>query len=272
MKKLILIFIVGLIFLFAYTNFEDSEIKDYYDRSNGEEENIDIEKPNNDKKDSEARIAIIIDDLGYNSHLNQKLLKIEEPLTVAILPFLENTEKAVDNFMDADNFELILHMPLEPVDDRHREEDMIMTYHSREEIKRLFNRAVSEMRGRVVGVNNHKGSKFTSDRKKMREFLEAVKDNNMFFIDSVTIDSSVGFELAKKMEIPATERDLFLDYVDEKPAIRKNLRKAEELALKEGLAVVIGHHKENTLEVLQKELPGMQNRGVELVKVSEIIN
>ncbi len=270
MKKLILIGIIILALFLIYSGLDYSTIENG-DNGVGNGEVIDDENFENEPEEK-AKIAIIIDDLGYNPDLNKELLKMEEPLTVAIMPFLKNTEKAVDDFKGIDNFELILHMPLEPMGEEHIEEKMIMTDHSQEEIRSLLNQALSEMKSEVEGINNHKGSKFTSDREKMRQFLEVVKENNLFFVDSFTINTSVGFELAKEMNAPTAKRDIFLDFVDDPDEIRIKLHELEELAMENGSAIAIGHHKENTLNVLQEELPKMQNRGVRLVKVSELLN
>lgn len=287
MKKIIFIGIIVLISFAVYARLdapvvengdEQEEIIDEResDEMIGEDETEiedeeDIEK-SDPEKEVKGEIAIIIDDLGYYPELNSELLKLEESLTLAILPSLENTEKAVNDFKGRDNFELILHMPMEPIDEIHREDFMLFIDHSKEEMKDLFSDALIQMNGQAVGVNNHKGSKFTSNSEKMGEFLELVRDENLFFVDSYTIGTSVGYDLAKELSISTAKRDVFLDYVDEKEGIRDRLRELEELALERGWAIAIGHHKENTIRVLQEELPKMRERGIKFVKVSELLN
>ena len=287
MKKIIFIGIIVLISFAVYARLdapvvengdEQEEIIDEResDEMIGEDETEiedeeDIEK-SDPEKEVKGEIAIIIDDLGYYPELNSELLKLEESLTLAILPSLENTEKAVNDFKGRDNFELILHMPMEPIDEIHREDFMLFIDHSKEEMKDLFSDALIQMNGQAVGVNNHKGSKFTSNSEKTREFLELVRDENLFFVDSYTIGTSVGYDLAKELSISTAKRDVFLDYVDEKEGIRDRLRELEELALERGWAIAIGHHKENTIRVLQEELPKMRERGIKFVKVSELLN
>ena len=219
----------------------------------------------------EGKLAIIIDDLGHSPSLDRELLKIDKPVTVAVLPFLDHTREAVESFKSRDNFELILHIPMEPMDEIHREDFMLLTDHSKEEMEDLFSDALEQMNGQVVGVNNHKGSKFTSNSEKMREFLELVKERDLFFIDSYTLNTSVGHSLAQEMSIPTAKRDIFLDYVDEKEEIKENLFKAADLAMENGSAIAIGHHKENTLEVLNEELPSLEEMNVRLVKVSDLL-
>ncbi len=268
MKKVIIITILVFASLIIYNNLDDP----IGENNNLPEEEGQDEVADPVEREVKGKVAIIIDDLGYYPELNKELLKVEEPLTLAILPFLQDTEKAVDDFRSVTNFELILHMPLEPMGQDHFEEKMIMTHHSKAEMDQLLTAALLEMKGAVAGVNNHKGSKFTSDREKMRDLLELIKREDLFFIDSYTINTSVGYDLAKEISVPTEKRDLFLDNVDQKEAIRNSLYELEELALERGWAIAIGHHKENTIRVLQEELPKMRERGIKLVKVSELLN
>ncbi len=270
MKKIILLIVIASASFLIYSGLNDPLIENDKKEEDIKNENgIEDVEPGEEIK---GEVAIIIDDLGYNPELNNELLKIKQPLTVAILPFLKNTEKAINDFGGVDNFELILHMPFEPISDKHFEDKMIMTDHSEEEMDELLTEALSEMDNRVAGVNNHKGSKFTSDEEKMRQFLELIKENNLFFVDSFTINTSVGYDLAKELGVLTAKRDIFLDYVDDKEEIRNRLHELEELALEKGSAIAIGHHKKNTLEVLREELPKMKDRGIRLIKVSELLN
>ncbi len=262
MKKILLTIIIILAGIFIYSGLEAPPAEESEESMEGGEMTDDFE----------AELAIIIDDLGYNPELNEKLLEINQPLTVAILPSLKDTRRAIDDFRFRDNFELLLHIPMEPLGEEHLEDEMLLTNHSKEEMEVIFNRFLNEMNGQVAGLNNHKGSKFTSDEEKMREFLELVKEKNLFFVDSYTINTSVGYDLAKEMSIPTAKRDVFLDYVDDKEAIRERLHEVVSLALENGSAIAIGHHKEKTLEVLSEELPELEEKGVRLVKVSELLD
>ena len=261
MKKIFLITVIVLVSFLVYSGLDVADIENGLNPiENGRSDN-----------NFKGELAIIIDDLGYSSSLDEKLLRIDEPLTVAILPFLDNTQTAVNNFSGRDNFEIILHMPMEPIDEVHSEEFMLFTDQTKEETKSLFSDGLDQMEGRAIGVNNHKGSKFTSDRESMGVFLELVKERDLFFVDSYTINTSVGYDLAKEFSIPTARRDVFLDYVDGKEEIREKLYEAVDLALENGSAIAIGHHKENTLQVLEEELSNLEKKGVKLVKVSDLL-
>jgi len=96
-----------------------------------------------------------------------------------------------------------------------------MTYMNRDEIASFLEESLDEMERTVKGLNNHKGSKFTSDPVRMRWLLEEVKAKDLFFVDSRTLGGSVGYSLAQEMNIPTAERDIFLDVVDDPQEIRE---------------------------------------------------
>lgn len=64
--------------------------------------------------EEKAKVAIIIDDFGGNIDGVYRFLKAEIPITVAVMPFLdESTEQSVA--ADELGFEVIIHLPLEPI-------------------------------------------------------------------------------------------------------------------------------------------------------------
>jgi len=240
---------------------------------------VEEEKPKDPKEEEEPikepvgdrpQVAIIIDDLGYNPDLDQELHRLDHPLTLAVLPFRSHTQETAETFESKDNFELLLHLPLEPMDENQKEESMATVDMDREEIASFLDEALEEMEG-VEGINNHKGSRFTSDETKMEYLLEEIRQRDLFFVDSFTLGDSVAYPLALEMGIPTARRNVFIDYDDNKEVVIEKLRQLEEVARENGTAIGIGHHKKNTIQALKEELPRMEERGIELVVVSEIL-
>ncbi|MCG8553569.1 MAG: divergent polysaccharide deacetylase family protein, partial [Desulfobacterales bacterium] len=65
------------------------------------------------KVNSIPRIAIIIDDIGYNKDLAMGLLKVDKNITFAILPF-SPSGKQLARSLSGKGAELMLHLPMEP--------------------------------------------------------------------------------------------------------------------------------------------------------------
>ncbi len=279
MKKIILILLfivvlgVGFFVLMGERGTELPEKEEGIEipQEENDKEKIDPPKEIEREKAVAGKVAIIIDDLGYSPSLDRELAKIDIPLTLAILPFLDHTTEAIDTFKNRENFELILHLPLEPISKEAHEKRMATTDMSKAEVISFLNEALAEMEGVVDGLNNHKGSKFTSNKESMEWLFEGVKEKDLFFVDSRTSGNSVAFSLAKNMNIPVAKRDIFLDVVGEPQEIREKLYELEKVARQEGAAIAIGHHKKNTIEVLKEELPAMKERGIKFVPVSELL-
>ena len=225
-------------------------------------------RPEPDPNKELPRVAIIIDDLGNSFEADRKIDMIQADLSLAVLPFREYTKRSLDFFKDKQ--EIILHLPLEPSNESQKEEKMLTVDMSEKEIVENFNLALEEMESHVSGLNSHKGSLFTSDKKSMQILLEEVKNKELFFVDSFTIASSVTFSLAKEMGVETAKRDVFLDGQRDKEYIRDGLQETVSLAERQGQAIAIGHVFPETIEVLKQEMPKLKTR-VNFVGVSELV-
>ncbi len=66
-------------------------------------------------------------------------------------------------------------------------------------------------------------------------------------------------------------RNIFLDNVREIEAINRQFDKLVAIARDRGNALAIGHPYPETLEVLERRLPGLASSGVELVSLSKLL-
>lgn len=218
-----------------------------------------------------ARLAILIDDGGNNSAHGARILALDNRLTLAILP---NTPFAVEIAEKgaAKGFEIMLHMPMETDSGSVRSvPGTVFTKMGKDEIQKLTNAAIDQI-PHVVGINNHTGSKFTTDREKMDYVLEVLKTRGLYFIDSVTIHNTIAYEAAREMGVPSARRDVFLDDSTDIASIRRQYAILLDTAIKHGQAVGIGHFQSpSTAKVLAEEIPKLAEAGIELVHASELV-
>jgi len=218
------------------------------------------------------RIAIVIDDLGYNRKQLDRFLELNIPLTYAILPGEKYSKTLVEELL-AKNKEVILHLPLES---KSRKENpgkyALWTWMKKREIIEKFNQNLSTVPG-VIGVNNHMGSKFTEDEKKMYILLKEIKRKKLFFFDSYTSKKSKGEEIAKKINLSYSRNQVFLDVKTDPISIEKKFEELLSLAKKNGYAIGLGHiHSKKTAQVLASILPRFQNEEeVEFVTLSQLM-
>jgi polysaccharide deacetylase 2 family uncharacterized protein YibQ len=115
------------------------------------------------------------------------------------------------------------------------------------------------------------GSRFTESREGMRGVLQSLKDQEMFFVDSLTTGDSVAIAAAEELLVPHAQRNLFLDNVQSEVAIRHEIRKLIRIAKEQGSAIGICHPHSTTFAALQKEASIFAASGVKLVAVSALV-
>lgn len=223
-----------------------------------------------------GRVAIVLDDWGYNSTDVPYLLEIKNPLTIAILPNLRYSKQIAEEARK-NGYQVILHLPLESKGNEIPEKDTLYCAMNKDEITRrlkLILKSIPE----ISGVNNHQGSRATEDAKMMRIVLSELKKEKLFFLDSFTTHKSVCSRLAKTIEIRYAKRDIFLDTPHFKlkeeelyAYIQEQLYKLGEIARHRGYAIGIGHDRRITLSVLRDVMPQLEKKGIRFVFLSELV-
>jgi len=224
--------------------------------------------PNITKKFANPKIAIVIDDFGYNLNNLEKFLNIGEPITLSILPNQPYSEKVAET-AHSRGYETILHLPLEPKDGSVKEEPgTIKSSMSDSRITESLKEELASVPF-IDGVSNHMGSKGTEEKHLMSIIFGELKKSNFFFFDSLTSANSICRDTARSAGIKYARRDVFLDIPSDPAAIEKRILETRRLAYRKGFAIAVGHDKHNTVTALQKLMPQMADEGVKFVYISE---
>jgi polysaccharide deacetylase 2 family uncharacterized protein YibQ len=216
-------------------------------------------------------IALILDDVGFDRQPLAEAASIHSALTFAVIPHTPNAVAAARS-LNAKGFEILCHLPMEP-DDYPRMNPgngAILTSMSDAEIQRRTREGLQSIPF-ARGVNNHMGSRATSDARVMRSVMKAIHDEGAFFVDSRTSASSVGLDVARESQVRTVARNVFLDDIERADAIRHQLDLLAALAEKNGVAVGIGHVYPVTISVLRQELPRLEREGFRFVPVSQLV-
>lgn len=217
-----------------------------------------------------AHISIIIDDLGNQWRNDLRAINLPGQITYAILPHTPYSVRLAHKANDAGR-EVMLHFPmassrrLRPgpgaVDVSMKQPGFLAQAKN--------NLAAIPF---IRGVNNHMGSQITPSLKHMSWLMDDLaKRGDLYFVDSMTIGSSVAGITAREKGIPMVKRDVFLDHHRDPVKIHKQFRRLLSLAKRRGYAVAIGHPYPETLAMLEAELPKLTAQGIELVAVSTLI-
>lgn len=215
-------------------------------------------------------VSIIIDDIGYQATNDKQALALPGAITYAILPHTPGATTAIAEVIHSSR-ELMLHMPMEKSHSHHKAEAPGTLKHAMEWINfvRSMQANIAAVPG-IVAVNNHEGSGLTADRERMKWFMQELsRHQGLAFIDSRTTHHTVALDTAIEHGIPATRRDVFLDYAPGK--ISQQFELLIETSKRQGTAVAIAHPNQETIMFLRENLPRLQQEGIRLVPISQIL-
>ncbi|MCK5050849.1 MAG: divergent polysaccharide deacetylase family protein [Candidatus Cloacimonetes bacterium] len=218
-------------------------------------------------------LAIVVDDFGIrNNKLLDDFCSLNSNVTFAILPD-QKYSKHVMNKATETGHETMIHIPMEPISYPRDNPgaNAIYVHLSANEIKRRMENYIKQF-PLCVGANNHMGSFATTDESVMRNVLQVLKDHNLYFVDSRTSQSSIAYDVAKKMMIPTCENQIFLDTprITEKTLANK-IRQLKYLAKDREKILVITHcATQDRYEFLKEFIKEIEKLDFELVPVSEL--
>ena len=221
---------------------------------------------------SAPRIAIIIDDLGYQLAAGHRTVALPGPVACAILPGTPGAATLARAAWE-NGKEVLLHLPLQSVDhDGAAEPGSITLDTTREAFADTFSRAMASVPF-AVGVNGHRGSLLTRHPGHMGWLMEEIlRAGGLYFVDSYTTHRSVALQVASERGVPAIKRDVFLDSDPAPEMVEREFERLKALARERGLAVAIGHPYPATLAFLERAIPGLVEEGIELVPLHELIH
>lgn len=215
-----------------------------------------------------GKIAIVLDDWGYNLNNLGILDNIKLPLTCAVLPDLPYSSTIAQE-AHIKGFEVILHLPMEPHEKYRLEKNTILTDMDEERITAILNQDLSSM-VYAKGVSNHMGSRATEDIRTMGAIFRELKKRRIYFLDSFVTNKSICSNLALRFGLGFAKRDVFLDNKNDPEYILRQIYTLKLKAKSKGGVIGIGHDRKVTLEVLAKIMPQLEKEGYRFVFVSDL--
>jgi uncharacterized protein len=216
-----------------------------------------------------ARIALVIDDLGRNVDDVGRLQRLSIAWTGAVLPFERRTAEVVTT-LRREKLEYLCHLPMQPAA-ANPGPGALRVDMTPAELSAATRAALDAVPG-APGVNNHMGSVLSAAPGAMRPILEELAARHLFFLDSRTSPDSVGYEMALELGMPAAERQVFLDTDPSQGGVAAQFSRLLDVARQRGAAIAIGHPREDTFAVLEREVPRAVAAGYEFVPVSYLLD
>lgn len=215
-----------------------------------------------------GKLAVVIDDAGRDLESQHVYESLGIPLTLAVMPNQVHTRDAALSW-HAHGLPVILHQPMESVSGIGMESKVILTSMGDEEIRSLLKSSLSQV-PEAVGINNHQGSKATTDRHTMDVVMNELHHRHLFFFDSRTNSTTAADGAAASYGVPYVRNDLFVDNEADVAAISSMIREAAKRAQKYGTYVIIGHCRPKTAEAFRQMVPQLEKEGIQFVYVSSL--
>lgn len=215
------------------------------------------------------RIAIIIDDIGYQRTLGERSIKLHPNITLAVIPRSPHGPALAER-ADAAGREVMIHLPMTGSFSSLLDPGGLHPGMAPEEMATVIREAF-ELVPQAVGLNNHMGSELTADPEAMHWLMHELASHQVFFLDSRTTPRSVAEQAARSQGLSTSGRDVFLDNDRDLLDINTQFNTLLRIARQRGQAIAIGHPYPETLEYLEYVIPLLPEAGFELVPASALM-
>lgn len=216
-----------------------------------------------------AKLAIIIDDLGYNLTLGQRTTDLPGAFTIAVLPFTPHGRELAERAHKRGK-EVMLHAPMSNHHSYPLGRGGLVSGMKQAEFLAVLRQNLANI-PYIKGVNNHMGSQLTEQAEPMRWLMQELQARRLYFVDSRTSAQTQALIEAERIRLPSRKRDVFLDDKRDSQHIHQQLLLAMKKAKQQGIAVAIGHPYPETLDLLKRIEPLLERYQVELVSVSKLL-
>lgn len=216
------------------------------------------------------RAAIIIDDLGEDLSAARQLLQLNYPLTFSVMPHLRHSTQVAEEAHRRGR-EVMLHLPMqpEPNSPARRSAEELEVGMTSSAVRRIIESDLASV-PHAAGVNNHMGSRATADVKLMAEAMQVLGERHLYFVDSRTTPDTVALEVARRMQLPAFYRSIFLDDTETIAYTLGQLRELRRVLEEQGTAIAIGHPYPTTIRALAQFLPQLERDDIQLLPASRL--
>ena len=215
-----------------------------------------------------ARIAIIIDDIGYRQS-DKAVLTLPPNVTLSVLP-LTPLGKAVATKAHQQGSEILVHLPMQALNGKTIGPGALTNAMSEQDFKKQLEQAIDSVPF-ASGANNHMGSLLTQLDKPMHWVMDALLQRDIYFIDSVTTKYTQAGAIAEKVGVPLLKRTIFLDNDKTEAALELQFQKAIKLTATQTDVIVIAHPYPETLTFLNNNLHRLAQAEIALVPPSKLL-
>ncbi|MHB8731095.1 MAG: divergent polysaccharide deacetylase family protein [bacterium] len=213
------------------------------------------------------RVAIVFEHAGASLAELQPIYAMHRPFSLGIYPHMRYSAQ-IAREAASHGLVAMLHLPMESNNpaDLGPVTGIVWVRMSDAEIARVVEGDLASVQG-VVGVDNHGGSRATTDPRVMRATLAVIKAHGLWFEENRETPRSIATIVARQMGLRTIPETTLLD--DPPGGIAGKLRALIAKAKHQGWAVGVGHIVTGTPQVVRRLLPEFDQAGVEIVPVTQ---
>ncbi len=215
------------------------------------------------------RIAIIIDDIGNALESGQQAVFLPGPVTLSVLPMTPQAKRLATEGHEQGK-EIMVHTPMSNLSNAPLGPGALTEQLNENDFLNTLRQGIAAV-PHASGVNNHMGSQLTQLKQPMSWLMTELKHQQLYFVDSLTSAQSLAGKTAHQQGLKTISRDIFLDTFNNPEFIQKQYKKLLRKAKERGYALAIGHPYPATLALLQQQLPLLEEQGIKLVSVSQLM-
>lgn len=226
------------------------------------------------EEDSRPRVAIVMTGLGMSEGVTEAAIRSLPPeVSLSFSPYAHNLANWI-GLARVNGHEVLLDLYMEPstypLDDPGPQ--AIMTVLSEEENRKRFDWVLSRGNS-FVGLTGRMGSRLLTQPQSLSPVLEDIAEQGLLFVDDRATAGSLGFDLARELDVPAAYSEGMIDAPSaNRAAIDAKLNRVERLALTKGAAVALAQPYPVTIERLNVWIAELAERGVVLAPISAVVN
>ena len=226
------------------------------------------------EEDSRPRVAIVMTGLGMSEGVTEAAIRSLPPeVSLSFSPYAHNLANWI-GLARVNGHEVLLDLYMEPstypFDDPGPQ--AIMTVLNEAENRKRFDWVLSRGNS-FVGLTGRMGSRLLARQESLSPVLQDIAEQGLLFVDDRATAASLGFDLARQLDVPAAYSE---DMIDEpsanRAAIDAKLNRIERLALTKGAAVALAQPYPVTIERLNAWIAELAERGVVLAPISAVVN
>lgn len=244
---------------------------------------LDIISGFNSKKDLEVKkvsvselsdkpvVVIVIKGLGLSSSTTEHALELPKNITLGFSPYSPSIQEWAKKARDKGH-EIVLNIPMETKDYNLNDPGpyAVITSASKEDNNTRLKMLLSLIDG-YEAVYSETEEVFTKSVQSIKPFLEFLKGQGKYYIYGGGYAEFSLIQVAESIKYPILVNDIILDDVISEQGINEQFREIERRARERGYVVVMAHPYPITIRMLERWLPQVESRGIDVAPISLLL-